>query len=224
MATAGTSSYKITDAASQALNALKDAAASAKLDTSNPFGFITDLSQIQGTLDNATNAAYDIQTKEANLGLNRAETSAYNNTQNAIQDLRNALSGSAASGGNVGAANASALQAILGLGTQNNELVTEQLNNIQNLAGERRASIMQNAADAISASNAARASQAQAATEMYNADQTRSAEALAGLASLGGTSDTNATNERMNNATNSTNASIANTTQKSQQTIINKKK
>lgn len=194
---------------------MQDASASAKLNTSNPFGFITDKSIIQNALDEATNAAYDNQMKEAQLGLNRAEDTAYANTQNSISELRKAMSGSASSGGNAGAAAATALQAMLGLGQQNSALVTEGLQNIQGLAGERNAAIRQNAVDAISQANSAKASQANSANEQYNADQTRSAEALAALGALAGTEHTNYYNDKMNTATNEANKKIANTTQKS---------
>lgn len=152
--------------------------------------------------------------REANLGLNRAEDTAYANTQNSIAELRRAMTGSAANGGSTGAAAATALQAMLGLGQQNSALVTEGLQNIQGIAGERAAALRQNAVDAISQSNSAKTSQATSATEKYNADTTRSAEALAALSALAGTQATNEANERMNTATNASNEKIANTTQK----------
>lgn len=186
------------------------------MDTTNPFGFITDNTTIQNALDLATNAAYDNQVREAKLGLNRAEDTAYANTQNSIAELRRAMTGSAANGGNTGAAAATALQAMLGLGQQNSALVTEGLQNIQGIAGERAAALRQNAVDAISQSNSAKTSQATAASEKYNADTTRSAEALAALSALAGTQATNEANERMNTATNTSNENIAKTTQKQQ--------
>lgn len=226
------------------LNILKDATANASLNTTNPFGFITDSAVIQAALDKATNAAYDKNIKEATLGLNKVEDTSYANTQNSINELRNTLAGGVASGANRGAANAAAIQAILGLGQQNAATTTEGLQNIQGIAGERAAALAQNAVNAINQSNTAKAQQATAATEQYTADQTRSAEALAALAALQGTNNTNAANERMNTATNNanikinkqTNASnermntatnnanktIANKTQKQQVTYINK--
>ena len=177
---------------------------------------MTDRTAIQAALDSATNAAYDNQIREANLGLNRAEDKAYANTQNSIQELRRAMSGSASNGGNVGAAAATALQAMLGLGQQNSALITEGLQNIQGIAGERTAALRQNAVDAISQANSAKTAQATAAGEQYNADTTRSAEALAALGALAGTINTNQTNDKMNTDTNKTNKEIANTTQKQQ--------
>ena len=198
----------ITQAASNALEKLKTASDSAKLDTTNPFGFLVDNVAIQNILDQATNIAYDKNIKEAILGLNRAEDTAYNNTQNSINALRNTLAAGTVSGANRGAANAAAIQALLGLGQQNTQLATEGLQNIQGIAGERAAALAQNAATAIDKSNSARGQQATAATEQYTADQTRSSEALAALSALAGTRDTNATNERMNQDTNKTNKEI----------------
>ena len=189
---------------------LQQAAANPSLDTTNPFGFITDKSAIQSALDNATNTAYDNQVKEAMQGLNRAEDKAYANTQNSIAELRKNMAGSAANGGNAGAAAATVLQAMLGLGQQNAQLVTEGLQNVQGIAGRRAEALAKNAADAITQSNAAKGQQANIATEQYNADTTRSAEAMAALGALTGTQDTNITNRAMNEATNAANINIAN--------------
>lgn len=212
----------LTDRVAQAAKILRGASGSAKLDTSNPFGFIVSDSKIKAALDAATNAAYDTQMKEANLGLNRAEDTAYANTQNAVNEMRRSMVGSASSGGNVGSAGAVALQALLGLGQQNTGAVTEGLQNIQKVAGERTAALKQNAVDAISQANTAKASQAGAANEKYNADQTRSAEALAALGALEGTRHTNYYNNKMNNSTNKTNKVIAGKTQKQSITYHNK--
>lgn len=205
-----------------ALKKLKGASASAKLDTSNPFGFITDQSTIQNTLNKATNAAYDNKMKEATLGLNKAEDTAYANTQNAINELRNTLAAGVASGANRGAAGANAIQALLGLGQQNANTTTEGLQNIQGVAGERAAALAQNAVDSISQSNSAKGQQATAANEKYTADQTRAAEALAAYGALAGTVDTARSNERMNKDTNKSNQKIAKTTNKQKITYYNK--
>lgn len=211
-----------TTIAKNAVNTLKNAAGSAKLDTSNPFGFIVNRNTIQNALDSAANKAYDVKMREANLGLNRAEDTAYANTQNAVSELRRAMTGGVTNGANRGATGATMLQALLGLGQQNTGLVTEGLQNIQGVAGERAAALAQNAVTAIDQSNAARGQQATAANEKYTADQTRSAEALAALSALAGTTDTNVHNERMNKATNTANKAIANTTQRSQVTTYNR--
>lgn len=208
--------------AAKTTSLLKNASASAKLDTSNPFGFITDNATIQSALDAATNAAYDVEAREANLGLNRAESSAQNNIQNTANALRGQLATSNASGGNVGAANATALQAILGLGQQNNALVTEGLQGVQGVAGKRSSALAGNAATALEQSNAARGQQATAANEKYTADQTRSAEALSSAGALAGTVHTNQVNRAMNDDTNTANKKIANTTQKQKVTQVTK--
>lgn len=211
-----------TQMAKDAVKYLRSAGASAKLDTSNPFGFIVNQAVIQNALDKSTNAAYDHKIQEATLGLNKAEDTAYRNTQNSINELRNTLAGGVASGANRGATNASAIQALLGLGQQNTDLTTQGLQSIQNVAGERAAALAQNAVTAIEQSNAARGQQATASTEKYTADQTRSAEALAALSALTGTTDTNVTNERMNTATNKTNVAINKATNKSNESIAGK--
>jgi hypothetical protein len=208
--------------AKKALDTLRGASGSATLDTSNPFGFITDKNTIQGALDKAANAAYDVKMREANLGLSKAEDSAYANTQNAISELRRAMAGGVGGGANRGATGAAMIQALLGLGQQNTGLVTEGLQNIQGIAGERASALAQNAVTALEQANQAKGQQATAASEKYTADQTRSAEALAALSALAGTVDTNVRNERMNNATNAINQAIANTTQKSQVTYYNR--
>lgn len=204
----------ILDDVASALQVLQGASANSKLDTSNPFGFITNQNVIQNALNEATNAAYDLKTKEARQALSQAENTSYSNTQNAINDVRKSMIGSASSGGNVGAAGATALQALLGLGQQNNALVTEGLQGLYNVADERASALKQNAADAITQSNSARQMQANSADTRYTADQTRSAEALAALSALAGTEHTNYYNDKMNTATNASNERIADKTQK----------
>jgi len=222
MATKSSLTKKIPTVSSRvntALNTLKSASAKAKLDTSNPFGFITDNKTIQKTMDAATNAAYKQKTKEATLGLNKAEDTAYANTQNSINELRKSMLGSASNGGSTGAAAATALQAMLGLGQQNSAMVTEGLQTIQGIAGEKAAALQQNAVDAISQANSAKASQATAANEKYNADSTRSAEALAALGGLAGTMHTNLYNKNINDATNKANIAMNNATNKANKDI-----
>ena len=133
--------YRTKDA-QRAFNTLRSASSQADMDTRNYFNMIHDYNTILNRMNRATQDAYDVKMREANLGMNRAENTAYNNTQNAISDLKNTMIGSASSGANQGAASATALQALLGLGQQNNELVTEGLNNIYGIAGERAAAIL----------------------------------------------------------------------------------
>ena len=199
----------MSDAVSKALGMLESKMNGPVYDTSNPFKFITDYDTIVNTLNDATKKSYDVKTKEAHLGLNKAENTSYANTLNAIAEMRKSLAGSAASGASVGAANATALQALLGLGSTNKDSVTEALQTIQQIAGEKQAAMAQNASNAIDISNTAKNLQGTIANEKYNADLTVVAEALAALGALVGTHDTNATNERMNIATNNANQKIA---------------
>ena len=119
------------------------------------------------------------------------------------------MASSTAGGANRGAAGANAVQALLGLGQQNNALVTQGLQNIQNVAGERAAAMAQNAADALDKSNAARGQQASAANEKYAADQGYRAEAAKALGGLASSMHTDAYNKEMNDATNAANQTIA---------------
>ena len=198
------------DTTQKIIDLLGENTKSATADTSNPFGFLTDRDAILAALNNATIAAYDLKRKQANQDLAKAEDTAYRNTKDAVSQLKNALVGSAASGGNVGASNATALQALLGLGQQNNTLVTEGLNGLNNINDEETSARRQNEVDAISQSNSAKQMQSSEAGNRYTADQARSSEALAALGSLGGVRDTNQTNKGMNDATNLTNKDIAN--------------
>lgn len=200
-------------------------------DISNPFGFITDDKRIQNTMDAATKSAYDVKAQEAAQGLNAAEDQSYANTQNAVKGLKDSMLSSTASGANRGAAGANAVQALLGLGQQNNALTTQGLQNIQNVAGERAAAMAQNAADAINISNTARQSQGDLASQKYQADtglagqkysadserelgryqadqNYRSAAATA-MGSLAGSMHTDAYNKEMNDSTNNANTAIA---------------
>lgn len=202
--------YQMSEALTEALGIIKGKVENPVYDTSNPFKFITDYQTIVDALNKATTSSFDVKSKEANLGLNKAENTSYINTLNAVSELRKSIAGSAASGASVGAANATALQALLGLGTTNKDTVTEALQGIQQIAAERQAAMNQNAADAMNISNTAKNLQGTIANEKYNAELTVVAEALAALGALMGTSDTNATNERMNTATNNANIQISN--------------
>lgn len=216
------SGYKLTDLAKGAVGQLASALGLKKgLDVSNPFGFITDDKRILNALNNATVAAYNQQAREALQNYNRAEDTMYRNTQDVINEMRRNMVGSASSGANIGATNATALQAILGLGRENAAATTEGLQSVQNVAGQKAAALAQNAADAITQSNSAKAQQGQIATEKYSADMNRAAYAAEALGSLAGAIDTSSSNERMNGATNRTNVRVAQTTQKSTSTSKN---
>lgn len=211
------SKYGITSQAKDAVANLTSALGlSNKLDTSNPFGFITDDQRILDALNEAAIAAYDQQAREEMQNYNRAEDTLYRNTQDTVNEMRRNMVGSASAGANVGAANATALQAILGLGRENAAATTEALQGVQNVAGQKAAALAENASNAITQSNEAKAQQAQVSTEKYAADMNRAAYAAEALGSLAGAVDTNKSNEQMNQATNLTNQKVAQTTQKSE--------
>ena len=177
-------------------------------DTSNPFNFIIDYADILGKLNDATNKAYDLKTKEAQRGLVDAENSAYANTNNAISELRKTLAGSAANNASKGSAAAVALQSMLGLGQQNNDLVTTGLQGLYDIADERASTLAQNAANAIETSNAGKSLQANASNSKYSSDSTMWSQVAAALSSLMSTTNTDYVNKIMNDATNKTNLKI----------------
>ena len=177
-------------------------------DTSNPFNFIIDYADILGKLNDATNKAYDLKTKEAQRGLVDAENSAYANTNNAINELRKTLAGSAANNASKGSAAAVALQSMLGLGQQNNDLVTTGLQGLYDIADERASTLAQNAANAIETSNAGKSLQANASNSKYSSDSTMWSQVAAALSSLMSTTNTDYVNKIMNDATNKTNLKI----------------
>ena len=177
-------------------------------DTSNPFKFIVDYADILGKLNDATNKAYDLKTKEAQRGLVDAENSAYANTNNAINELRKTLAGSAANNASKGSAAAAALQSMLGLGQQNNDLVTTGLQGLYDIADERASTLAQNAANAIETSNAGKSLQANASNSKYSSDSTMWSQVAAALSSLMSTTNTDYVNKIMNDATNKTNLKI----------------
>lgn len=171
--------------------------------------FIRDENYIRSALENATNAAYDVNRAQALQDAINAEDTNYANTRNAIAEMRRNLVGSGSSGANVGAANATALQALLGLGQQNTQTTTEGLRNINNVSKERAAALAQNAVDAINTANDATAKMYDAATSSYASDRSYAAQgASQAIGQLAGEIDTAASQERMNRDTNATNERI----------------
>ena len=194
-----------------------------------------DENRIAGLLRDATNADFDVQRAQAVQDAINAEDTNYTNTRNAIAEMRRNLIGSGSSGANVGAANATALQALLGLGQQNTQTTTEGLRNINNLGRERTAALAQNNVDALNTAIDATKAMYDAANSAYSADRSYAAQGAAqGLGELVAAAEnaasqerinteTNQTQERMNNATNSTNLAIEQTEKKTKNTNINKK-
>lgn len=168
--------------------------------------FIRDEDYIRNALNQATNAAYDVNRAQALQDALSAEDTNYANTKNAIAEMRRNLIGSASSGANVGAANASALQALLGLGQQNTQTTTEGLRNINNVSRERAAQLSQNAVEAINQANDATAKMYDAATSAYASDRSYAAQGAAdALGQLAAAADTAASNERQTSETNTAN-------------------
>lgn len=210
------------------LNAYVDQNSSVRKD------FIRDEDYIRNALENATNRAFDLQRAQALQDAAAAEDTNYRNTQNAIAEMRRNLIGSASAGANVGAANASALQALLGLGQQNASVATEGLRNVNNVSRERSAQLAQNAVDAINTANDATAKMYDAATSAYASDRSYAAQGAAeAVGQLAGaidtaasqerqTAETNATNKAMNKYTADKNLEIEKTTKKTYNTNKNK--
>ena len=172
--------------------------------------FIRDEGYIRNALNNATNAAYDVTRAQALQDASNAEDTNYANTKNAIAEMRRNLIGSGSSGANVGAVNATALQALLGLGQQNTQLTTEGLRNISNVERERASTLAQNAVEAINTANDATNDMYGAGTSAYGSDRSYAAQGAAqGIADIRAGSETNAANIQMNNDTNKANLAAA---------------
>lgn len=237
--------YSTTELARQALSRLYPIVNGLRVNDLNSYvsddsrvrqDFIRDENYIRNALENATNRAYDLNRAQALQDAMNAEDTNYANTRNAIAEMRRSLIGSGSSGANVGAANASALQALLGLGQQNTQTTTEGLRNINNVSRERAAALAQNAVDAINTANDATAKMYDAATSSYGSDRSYAAQGAAqALGELAGAADTAASQERQTAQTNTVNKQMNERTakateyaarkgQKSTQTIINKRK
>lgn len=188
----------------------------------NDYANFTDYDSILGKYNAQSDAAWDLARAQQIEAMNAAESANYANTQSAVAQMRSALAGSASSGANRGAANATALQAMLGLGQQNVAATTEGMQGYQNAAREAAAARAANAVSALEFAREGTNSMYENATSAYGADHTYGVQGLAeGLGSVASGSDTAASSERMNNTTNQTNLDVANTHTK--QTIYNKK-
>lgn len=171
--------------------------------------FITDEKYIRDRMDAATRAAYDANRAAAVQDAISAEGANYANTRNAITELRRNLIGSGSSGANVGAANATALQALLGLGQSNAQTTTDSLRAINDVSRQRAATLAQNAVEAINTANDATSKMYDPATSSYGADHTYGVQGAAEAAgTLASAIDTAASQERQTSETNKTNASM----------------
>lgn len=163
-----------------------------------------------------SDASWDLARAQQIEAMNRGESENYANTQNAVAQMRSALAGSAASGANRGAANATALQAMLGLGQQNSATTTEGMQAYQNTAREAAAARAANAVSALEAAREGMNSMYENATSAYGADHTYGTQGVAdSVGTIASGIDTAASSERMNNATNQTNKAVAETETKS---------
>lgn len=182
----------------------------------------TDYNGILDKYNNQSDAAWDLAKAQQIQAMNKAEAQNYAGTQNAISQMRNTLAGQAASGANRGAANATALQAMLGLGQQNAATTTEGMQGYQNAAREAAAARAENGVNALNTALEGTNSMYDQATSAYGADHTYTGQGIAeATGQLGSAIDTNASSERMNNATNATNWDIANVTQKTRNVNYN---
>lgn len=205
--------YTTTQLANNALDLLRPVLNGLRVDNLDAYtdgkvrtDFIRDENYIRNALNQATNAAYDVNRAQALQDALNAEDTNYANTKNAISEMRRNLVGSGSSGANVGAANATALQALLGLGQQNTQTTTEGLRNINNVSRERAAQLSQNAVDAINQANDATAKMYDAATSAYAADRSYAAQGAAeAVGQLAGAADTAASQERQTAETNAAN-------------------
>ena len=126
-----------------------------------------------------SDAAWDLARAEQIQAMNAAEAQNYANTQSAVAQMRNALAGSASSGANRGAANATALQAMLGLGQQNAATTTAGMQGYQNAAKEAAAARAANAVQALDTARESMDSMYNNATSAYGADHTYGTQGVA---------------------------------------------
>lgn len=239
MAKAQQSTYSVNDLAKAAFNQL-----SGSLKDKNGRGMFTndldayvsnqlrsDFADVLG-YDNAlgkmnaqSDAAWDLARAQQIQAMNSAEAQNYANTQNAVAQMRGQLAGAAASGANKGAANATALQALLGLGQQNAQTTTEGMQGYQNASREAAAARAQNAVTALETAREGMEAMYDQATSAYGADHTYGVQGLAeGLGNIATAIDTNASSMQMNNDTNQTNLDIEGTTKKTTSTNTNTSK
>ena len=168
----------------QGRNAVAKAAQAPKIDTSNPMGFLTSRADIKTLLDQATSDAFKIQRRQGLQDQARVENSLVGDRNATIVSMRKTLAGNVQNGTSDGAANATALQAALGLGMQQDNNLNAGLQNLQNLAAEEQAARSANGATAIDKANAAKGQQSTLAAEKYASDATYASTGLQALASL----------------------------------------
>ena len=144
--------------------------------TNYDYGITYDVNDIRNALNAATNAAYDQSRIEGAQNLRAANRLALNARNQTIADMRNNLMTSALNGANAGQVNANILAAFLANQQAGAESQTAALQQLQNIAEQRRAALIKNAADAINTANSAAISRG----ELLNAEQANRVAALAG--------------------------------------------
>ena len=168
----------------------------------NDYSPFIDYGDILNKYNDQSDAAWELARQEQKQAMNMAEAQNYANTQNAISELRRNLIGSASSGGNVGAANATALQALLGLGQQNAQTTTEALQAYQNVNKEQASARAANAVSALDSAREGVNSMYDQATSAYGADHTYGVQgAFGAYQGLQSSLHTDATNKAMNKLT-----------------------
>ena len=179
----------------------------------------TDYGSILNKYNAQSDAAWALSRQQQIEAMNMAEAQNYADTRNAVTQMRNALARSASSGANTGAANATALQAMLGLGQQNSQTTTTGMQNYQNTSKEAAAARAANAVSSLDAAREGVNSMYGNATSAYNSDHLYGNQGIAeAVGTLAAATDTNASSERMNNATNQTNLAVEQTTKKTDNT------
>ncbi len=155
--------------------------ANPSVNTSNPFGLMTNQTQILNTLNSATNSAFDVQQAQANKNVANLDNSNYANRANVIASARDALLGGAQNGANTGANSAAIMQALMGADQQDVSESTLALQGLQEIAAQRQAAISGNAKLAIDTANSAKGTQATSAGVIYTADKEAQAAANTAL-------------------------------------------
>lgn len=119
------------------------------------FGIENRRDVINNLLNNSTNAAFNQQRSEATQNLNRADNQYALNRLQTIADMRKNLQTSGMNAQNSGTIGANVLSSYLQGQQQDAQQTTQNLNALQNIAGQRRAELQKNAVEALTQANTA---------------------------------------------------------------------
>lgn len=122
------------------------------------YGINSDYKTIRDNNELAINAAYNQQALEGRQNLNAVNAGQARAQASNMAALRNNLMTSALNGANAGQVNANILSAYLASQASNAENQTAALQNLQNIAEQRRSALAKNASDSLETANAAAAS------------------------------------------------------------------